>query len=58
MPVEKIKVLIHGNIDGVNAESAFNPVMLPADTAITVRQRYQIPQDALVIGFVGRAAAG
>ncbi len=53
-PANKIKVLNHGNIDGVEAEAKFNPARLSADRAREVRVRYQIPQDALVAGFVGR----
>jgi glycosyltransferase involved in cell wall biosynthesis len=53
-PAGKIQVLNHGNIDGVEAEVRFNPCRIPPGTAQMIRQRYHIPQDALVAGFVGR----
>lgn len=53
-PPERIKVLGHGSIDGVEAGETFNPVRVSTAAAQRVRARYQIPEDALVIGFVGR----
>jgi glycosyltransferase involved in cell wall biosynthesis len=53
-PPEKIKVLEHGNIDGVEADQTFNPARISTESAQLVRARYQIPQGALVMGFVGR----
>ena len=53
-PPEKIKVLGHGNIDGVEADRTFNPARISTESAQLVRARYQIPQRALVMGFVGR----
>jgi glycosyltransferase involved in cell wall biosynthesis len=53
-PPEKIKVLEHGSIDGVEADRRFNPARISAESAQLVRARYQIPPGALVIGFVGR----
>jgi len=53
-PPEKIKVLAHGSIDGVEADRKFNPARISAESARLVRARYQIPQGALVMGFVGR----
>ena len=53
-PPEKIKVLEHGSIDGVEADRTFNPARVSTESAQLVRARYQIPQGALVIGFVGR----
>ena len=52
-PPEKIKVLEHGSIDGVEGDR-FNPARVSTVSAQRVRARYQIPQDALVMGFVGR----
>ncbi len=52
-PPEKIKVLEHGSIDGVEGDR-FNPARVSTESAQRVRARYQIPQDALVMGFVGR----
>jgi glycosyltransferase involved in cell wall biosynthesis len=53
-PPEKITVLNHGNIDGVEAEARFNPSSVPAANGQAVRAKYGIPQDAQVAGFVGR----
>jgi len=53
-PPEKIKVLLSGNIDGLDAEEKFNPARLPAGARADVRAQYGIPPGALVAGFVGR----
>jgi glycosyltransferase involved in cell wall biosynthesis len=53
-PAEKIKVLDQGSIDGVEAETRFNPKRMSAQTQQEVRARYQIPGNAIVAGFVGR----
>ena len=50
----KIKVLNHGNIDGIEAETRFNPERISVEAASQLRQKYQIPDDALVAGFIGR----
>ncbi len=50
----KITVLANGSINGVDASSHFNPAKLVPDTRSAVRQRYGIPDHALVVGFVGR----
>jgi glycosyltransferase involved in cell wall biosynthesis len=51
---EKIQVLEHGSIDGVEAHSTFDPARISMQSAQRVRARYQIPENALVMGFVGR----
>lgn len=52
-PAEKIRVLHHGSINGVDAMGRFDPARgAPAREAL--RARLGIPGDALVIGFVGR----
>ncbi|HEY9639419.1 MAG TPA: glycosyltransferase family 4 protein [Coleofasciculaceae cyanobacterium] len=53
-PATKIKVLVSGSSNGVDATARFNPARLPAATRQEIRQRYRIPADALVLGFVGR----
>jgi glycosyltransferase involved in cell wall biosynthesis len=53
-PPGKIKVLEHGSIDGVDAGRKFNPARISTESAQLVRAHYQIPQHALVVGFVGR----
>ena len=52
-PVNKIKVLGSGSINGVDAKVTFNPT-LTHGIRCQVRAKYNIPQDAVVIGFVGR----
>jgi glycosyltransferase involved in cell wall biosynthesis len=51
---EKIKVLGEGSIDGIDADRKFNPACVSPESRQRVRGRYQIPEDAPVIGFVGR----
>ena len=51
---EKIKVLLNGTIDGIDAEQTFNPALLAADAGQATRKQHGIPADALVVGFVGR----
>jgi glycosyltransferase involved in cell wall biosynthesis len=53
-PPSKIKVLLHGSVNGVDAVGRFNPRSLPVDARHEVRVRYGIPPDARVAGFVGR----
>ena len=51
---DKIKVLGHGSIDGIEADGKFNPARLSAESRQRLRARYQIPEDSPVLGFVGR----
>lgn len=53
-PGEKVKVLLNGTIDGIDADEMFNPAVVDADARTAIRQQYEIPAAALVIGFVGR----
>lgn len=53
-PPEKVKVLLNGSINGIDAAHRFNPDRFDANTRDEVRQKYGIPADAIVIGFVGR----
>jgi glycosyltransferase involved in cell wall biosynthesis len=53
-PPEKIKVLLGGSGQGVDATDRFNPARLPEDTCQSTRARLDIPADAIVLGFVGR----
>lgn len=53
-PPKKITVLRHGSSNGVDAEVRFNPDRLSDGTRSSVRQRFGIPDDALVLGFIGR----
>jgi glycosyltransferase involved in cell wall biosynthesis len=51
---EKIQVLLGGSVNGVDAARAFDPARVAADAGTRVRERYGIPPDATVAGFVGR----
>jgi len=51
---EKVHVLLHGSIGGVNAQHTFNPQEVGPQARMQTREEYGIPADALVIGFVGR----
>jgi glycosyltransferase involved in cell wall biosynthesis len=50
---DKINVLGHGSINGVDADEEFNPVRLVGQRS-AVRGELGIPEAAVVIGFVGR----
>jgi glycosyltransferase involved in cell wall biosynthesis len=50
----RIDVLGHGSINGVDAEGRFRPGPASAAAGRAERTRWGIPEDALVIGFVGR----
>jgi glycosyltransferase involved in cell wall biosynthesis len=51
---EKIHVLGCGSGNGVAASERFNPDKVPPDLRYRIREQYQIPPDALVLGYVGR----
>lgn len=51
---EKMRVLLGGSGNGVDASGRFDPARLPSDTRARVRHDLGIPADALVVGFVGR----
>lgn len=53
-PSDKVKVLLKGSINGVDASGCFNKANLSKSLSQEMRSRYGIPEDALVIGFVGR----
>lgn len=50
----KIRVLSCGSSNGVDAKGRFNPYKINPDLPRAIRNLYQIPSDALVIGYVGR----
>lgn len=52
-PKDKIQVLCKGSINGIDATGRFDPARV-ADRRSLVREKYQIPGDAVVLGFVGR----
>ncbi|GAB4365110.1 MAG: glycosyltransferase family 4 protein [Elainellaceae cyanobacterium] len=53
-PATKIKVLLGGSSNGVDATTRFNPAHLSISIRQKIRQKYGIPTNALVIGFIGR----
>jgi len=53
-PASKVEVLVNGSINGVDAVGRFNPIKVGANTRKAVRMKYGIPDDTLVLGFVGR----
>lgn len=53
-PAERIKVLLGGSVNGVDATDRFRP--RPASVRAAARRERGIPDDALVVGFVGRLA--
>ena len=53
-PEEKIKVLLNGTINGIDAVTRFNPDRVDADSRNSIRKECNIPVEALVVGFVGR----
>jgi glycosyltransferase involved in cell wall biosynthesis len=50
---EKTQVLAHGSSNGVDAEGRFNPAK-HSGTRLELRRSLGIPEDSVVIGFVGR----
>jgi glycosyltransferase involved in cell wall biosynthesis len=53
-PPEKIQVLLGGSSNGVDATERYNPDIVGAAARKAIRRRFGIPDDAVVIGFVGR----
>lgn len=53
-PSNKIVTLANGSGNGVDAMHRFNPERIPNGLRNELRQRFDIPLDATVIGFVGR----
>ena len=52
-PAGKVKVLLGGSCNGVDAKGRFNPTGSAA-ARIEARREWGIPEGALVVGFVGR----
>src|SRR5512135_680301 len=51
---EKIKVLLAGSVDGIDADGQFNPERVGEEARRRARAEHCIPQDTVVLGFVGR----
>ena len=53
-PASKIKVLLNGSINGVDAQGKFDPHSFGEQARMHILGRYGIPANATVVGFVGR----
>jgi glycosyltransferase involved in cell wall biosynthesis len=53
-PADKIETLRFGSGNGVDGEGRFNPNRFSPDTRQSIRKQTGIPEDAVVIGFIGR----
>jgi glycosyltransferase involved in cell wall biosynthesis len=53
-PDPKITVIGHGSSNGVDARDRFNPALTERDAVVRIRRDLGIPDDVLVLGFVGR----
>lgn len=53
-PASKIKVILSGSSNGVDAEERFNPAKVEEGARAALRARMGVPEDALLLGFVGR----
>jgi glycosyltransferase involved in cell wall biosynthesis len=53
-PAPKIRVLLHGSINGIDAAERFNPARITANEVAAIRAAQRLPATAPVIGFVGR----
>jgi glycosyltransferase involved in cell wall biosynthesis len=53
-PAAKVKVLLKGSINGVDAINQFNPDRIDETARQEIRRQYGIPAEATVVGFVGR----
>jgi glycosyltransferase involved in cell wall biosynthesis len=51
---DKISVLLSGSANGVDADNRFNPQLLGKEARTNTRRKFGCPEDALLIGFVGR----
>jgi glycosyltransferase involved in cell wall biosynthesis len=54
---DKIVVLGHGSSNGIESQHKFNPASYSDQDRRALRAEYNIPQDALVVCFVGRIVA-
>jgi len=57
-PVGKMRVLGKGSSNGVDAEILFNPSRIDRSTTERLRKTYALPEDSVIIGFVGRLVKG
>lgn len=50
----KMKTLLNGSINGIDSKTRFNPLRFSEVERAKIRAQYKIPDNRLVIGFVGR----
>lgn len=50
----KIKVILQGSANGVDAIHQFNKSRVSPITCLDIREKYGIPSNALVLGYIGR----
>lgn len=50
----KVVVLGSGSVNGVDADGRFNPARFDADAKRVRKRQWTLPDDAVVIGFIGR----
>jgi glycosyltransferase involved in cell wall biosynthesis len=53
-PADRIRVLLGGSGNGVDADDRFDPATVGTGVRAAIRERFGIPESAPVIGFVGR----
>ncbi len=53
---EKAVVLVNGSANGVDADGQFNPLRFGPTPRLTTRGQLGLPNDALIVGFIGRLA--
>jgi glycosyltransferase involved in cell wall biosynthesis len=53
-PARKIDILLGGSANGIDTLNRFNPARWNAANRLAIRRKHAIPEDALVVGFVGR----
>jgi glycosyltransferase involved in cell wall biosynthesis len=53
-PESKVRVLCGGSSNGVDGTDQFNPNNFSNEQRLSVRAKYSIPADAILLGFIGR----
>ena len=53
-PAAKVKTLLNGSVNGVDAQARFNPDRVGHLARLQTRAQHGMPAEGLVIGFVGR----
>jgi glycosyltransferase involved in cell wall biosynthesis len=53
-PAAKVRVLLSGSVNGVDADGRFDPARVPAEAGPTFRQQHGIPAHAPTLAYIGR----